>query len=113
MISNILKNLLIILICFQSSQIYAATYSGSTTAPVVIAGAIIKSKHIDQNKKYKRKDCPVCKGKGWYLSGDGIAKVDCGYCELEKTQSPQKVITHPPITIKQNCPDGSCNKLNK
>jgi hypothetical protein len=23
----------------------------------------------------------VCKGKGWYISGDGIKKVDCGYCE--------------------------------
>lgn len=56
-------------------------YNGSTTASVTLAGGIIKAKHIDKDKKYPRKDCPVCKGKGWYISGDGIAKVECGYCE--------------------------------
>lgn len=58
-------------------------YSGSTLGPVNLAGGIIKAKHTDTIKKYKRKDCPVCKGKGWYISGDGIKKVDCGYCEPE------------------------------
>jgi hypothetical protein len=57
-------------------------YYGSTTAAVVTAGAIVKAKHEQENtKKYKRKDCPVCKGKGWYISGDDITKVNCGYCE--------------------------------
>jgi hypothetical protein len=46
-------------------------------------GGKIASSRVDINKKYKRKDCPVCKGKGWYISGDGIAKVSCGYCEVE------------------------------
>lgn len=89
----------------------AIKYNGSTTASVVLAGGIIKSKHIETNQKYKRKDCPVCKGKGWYISGDGIAKVDCGYCEPEKTDGSltvEKPVTHPPVVIKQNCPDGSC-----
>jgi hypothetical protein len=58
-------------------------YSGSTLAPVNLAGGIIKATHNSPTKKYKRKDCPVCKGKGWYISGDGIKKVDCGYCEPE------------------------------
>ena len=62
-------------------------YSGSTLAPVNIAGGIIKASHNDVVTKYKRKDCPVCKGKGWYISGDGIKKVDCGYCEPETTSS--------------------------
>jgi hypothetical protein len=67
-----------------------ASYYGSTTAPVTLVGGIIKAKHIQENtKKYKRKDCPVCKGKGWYMSGDGISKVDCGYCEPEKTEIPK------------------------
>lgn len=62
-----------------------ANYYGSTTAPVVIAGGIIKAKHVQtDNQKYKRKDCPVCKGKGWYLSGDGIKKIDCQYCEPDQ-----------------------------
>lgn len=62
-------------------------YYGSTTAPVTIAGAILKAKHADtSNKKYKRKDCPVCKGKGWYISGDGIKKIDCNYCDPETSQ---------------------------
>lgn len=63
-------------------------YNGSTTAPVIIAGSIIKAKNIDNVKKYKRSECPVCKGKGWYISGDGIKKVDCGYCEPEETKQP-------------------------
>lgn len=51
-----------------------------TKASVIIAGSIISSQHEQDTKKYKRKDCPVCKGKGWYISGDGIKRVDCGYC---------------------------------
>ena len=45
-----------------------------------------------QVEKYKRKDCPVCKGKGWYISGDGIAKVDCGYCEEEPKENIQEPV---------------------
>lgn len=63
-------------ILFSQSQYY-----GSSTAAVVIAGAIIKTTHNEVVKKYKRKDCPVCKGKGWYMSGDNIKKIDCQYCE--------------------------------
>lgn len=62
-------------------------YNGSTTAAVSLVGGIIKAKHIDKEKKYPRKDCPVCKGKGWYISGDGIKKVDCGYCEPETSDN--------------------------
>ena len=63
-------------------------YYGSTTAAVTLSGAVIKAKHLDNNsKKYKRKDCPVCKGKGWYMSGDGILKIDCTYCEPESKQA--------------------------
>ena len=53
-----------------------------TLSVVTLAGAKIKAQQDDViSVKYKRKDCPVCKGKGWYISGDGIAKVNCGYCE--------------------------------
>lgn len=78
-------------------------YNGSTTAPVTLAGGIIKAKHSDSTKKYKRKDCPVCKGKGWYISGDGIKKVDCGYCEPDKTGQEPSEITHPPVILKPDC----------
>lgn len=67
----------------------SSKYNGSTTAAVVLAGGIMKAQHIDNNKKYKRKDCPICKGKGWYMSGDGISKVDCGYCEPDQTSQSQ------------------------
>ena len=64
------------------SLVVAATPEYSTTAVVTLAGGIIKaSQKDDVVEKYKRKDCPVCKGKGWYLSGDGIAKINCQYCE--------------------------------
>lgn len=57
-------------------------YEGSTTASVTITGGIIKAKNINENnKKHKRENCPVCKGKGWYMSGDGIKKIECSYCE--------------------------------
>lgn len=71
---------------FTTGVYCVGSYKGSTTACVTLAGGIIKAKHIDVVKKYKRSECPVCKGKGWYISGDGIAKVDCGYCEPEKEQ---------------------------
>ena len=58
----------------------------SSLASVTMAGGIIKAQHGDGIvKKYNRKDCPVCEGKGWYISGDKISKVDCGYCEQEKS----------------------------
>ena len=64
-------------------------YYGSTTAPATLAGGIIKAKHTQEvSQKYKRKDCPVCKGKGWYISGDGIQKVNCGYCEDKSSKPP-------------------------
>lgn len=53
----------------------------STTSIVCLVGASIKAKETPIVSKYKRKDCPVCKGTGWYLSGDSIKKVPCGYCE--------------------------------
>lgn len=80
-------------------------YSGSTTAAVTVAGGVIKAKHIETNKKYKRKDCPVCKGKGWYISGDEITKVDCGYCEPEKGQGPTTTQDQ-----SVDCKNGSCNQ---
>lgn len=66
------------------SSLFLSTNTTSTTLPaVVLAGGIIKAKHVEVIKKYKRKNCPVCKGKGWYISGDDISKVNCGYCEPE------------------------------
>jgi hypothetical protein len=53
----------------------------SSTSIVTVVGAHIKARDFPINTKYKRKDCPVCKGTGKYLSGDGIKEVDCGYCE--------------------------------
>jgi hypothetical protein len=90
-----------------------STYYGSTTAPVTLAGGIIKAKHTQETtQKYKRKDCPVCKGKGWYMSGDGILKIDCGYCEIDKGSisiGPIKsIITTPSPTAVPNCENGKC-----
>ena len=81
------------------SVLFGSSYYGSTTAPVTLAGAVIKAKSIETTHKYKRKDCPVCKGKGWYMSGDGIEKVECGYCEPEKGSN---------IGDKNSCRDGEC-----
>lgn len=53
----------------------------SSTSVITLVGAHIKARDFPINTKYKRKDCPVCKGTGKYLSGDGIKEVECGYCE--------------------------------
>jgi hypothetical protein len=105
--NNIVGLLLVATILFGSSS-----YKGSTTASVVLAGGIIKSTHIEMpDKKYERKNCPVCKGTGKYLSGDGIKMVDCGYCEPEKKDSqvtpqtkPKIVIEHPPVILHHTQP---------
>ena len=92
-------------------------YYGSPSACVILAGGIIKAKHTqDSDAKYKRKDCPVCKGKGWYMSGDGILKIDCTYCEEDRGSisvgpiqsfnpiTPKKaIVTQPPCTTGK-CP---------
>jgi len=78
-------------------------YEGSTTGAVTLVGGIIKAKHIDKEKKYPRKKCPVCKGTGKYLSGDGIKMVDCGYCEPEAKDSQESEVTHPPAVLKPDC----------
>lgn len=90
-----MKSLIILLL--SAGIIYSSyKYNGSTTSAVTLAGGIIKAKHVDDSKKkYKRKDCPVCKGKGWYISGDGIKKVDCGYCEPDNQEPP------PPPNVEQ------------
>lgn len=78
-----MKNLLLFCAVLSISLIASPKYS--TTSVVTLVGAQIQSENIDQtDKKYKRKDCPVCKGKGWYISGDNIKKVDCGYCEPDE-----------------------------
>lgn len=86
-------------------------YNGSTTSVVTIAGAIIKTQNTNKEKKYPRKNCPVCKGTGKYLSGDGIKMVDCGYCEPEsKNNSTEIEVLHPPIIIRSN--DSNCQNSN-
>jgi hypothetical protein len=73
--NKIILSILIGSIIFSSSK-----YDGGSTATVILAGSIVKNIGNEANKKYKRKECPVCKGSGKYLSGDGIKMVDCGYC---------------------------------
>lgn len=70
-----------ICIAIVSSAILASPQYSSTSV-VTVVGAVIKSKDtVEVVDKYKREDCPVCEGKGWYMSGDGIKKIECQYCE--------------------------------
>jgi hypothetical protein len=77
-------NKLILPLLFISLFFTSHRYDGSSRAPVIISGAIVKNMGNEPIKKYKRKECPVCKGSGQYLSGDGIKMVDCGYCIPDK-----------------------------
>lgn len=113
-----MNKLFLVLIC--STILFSSNYYGSTTATVVLAGGIIKAKHIQEvSVKHKRKDCPVCKGKGWYMSGDGILKIDCTYCEPDKASPASgKIMVGEIISIQpnvksvlvnpKNCPNGNC-----
>lgn len=88
---TLLISILFFLGC-DSSRTYSTTFSQAAAA-CSIAGAKICNTNNNIEKKYNRKDCPVCKGKGWYISGDKITKVQCGYCEPEKkTETPPKTL---------------------
>lgn len=87
----------------MTSLIFTASnygYNGSTTSAVTLAGAIIKTQQSNKEKKYPRKECPVCKGTGKYLSGDGIKMVDCGYCEQDTKVEQESQVIHPPAMIR-------------
>lgn len=95
-------------ILLSSVILFGSLYEGSTTSAVTLVGGIIKSTHVEpSDTKYKRKNCPVCKGTGKYLSGDGIKMVDCGYCEPEEVG-----LVHPPIIIYGNKHPQQNNKCN-
>ena len=94
----------------------ASIFAKESLKPKDYKSYIIYGNSSNVEKKYKRKDCPVCKGKGFYISGDGISKVDCGYCEAEKTSVPKlqevkpipSVLKSSTTTIQPNCPNGNC-----
>lgn len=92
-----MKTLLPILLA--SFLVFGNRFDGSTLSSAVMAGGIIKAQNTAVDKKYPRKECPICKGTGKYLSGDGIKTVDCGYCEPLKGQEPSQVVA-PPKVIK-------------
>lgn len=83
-------------------------YDGGSLAPVIMSGSIIKNIGVEIIKKYPRKDCPVCKGKGWYLSGDGIEKVPCGYCKPESSTPAASVSSE----TKNSCSNPNCKCKN-
>jgi hypothetical protein len=90
------KSILGILLLSSIFVYTSNNYTGGSLAPVIVAGSVVKHHGAEIVKKYKRKDCPVCKGSGKYLSGDGISMVDCGYCE------PDTGITHPPVILSSD-----------
>jgi hypothetical protein len=113
-----MKNIISLLLI--SGVLIATTNTFSTTSVVTLVGGKILASKADRiEKKYRRKDCPVCKGKGWYMSGDGISKVDCGYCEPEPQLSvsvgPIKSIspTTPSSSSQNHCINNKCNTIRK
>jgi len=91
------KTLLVAILGFSTLIVSSKANVAPTKGAVVLAGSVVASQQDTDTKKHKRKDCPVCKGKGWYISGDGIERVNCGYCypedaKVEKTDITIKVI---------------------
>jgi hypothetical protein len=83
-----MKVLSSILILAAMGTIVAKDFQPSSISAVSLIGGVIRARHIaeEQDTKYPRDECPVCEGKGWYQSGDGIEKVPCGYCEPVKKE---------------------------
>jgi hypothetical protein len=108
MINKILFLMLSISILSTSSR---EIYNGGTLAPVILAGSVVKHLGTEIATKYKRKDCPICKGTGKYLSGDGIKMVDCGYCEPETKQLEGKIQINPHCD-NNKCSIKKCNNPN-
>lgn len=80
-------------------------FQPSSVSAVSFIGGVIKARHdVPEDAKYPRKDCPVCKGTGSYVSGDGIEEVDCGYCVPDKQQEPTTPETpeDPPLVPIKN-----------
>ncbi len=78
------KIVLVILLC---SALLFNQKNVSTKSIVTIVGASVKANQTENVKKYKRSECPVCEGRGWYISGDKITRVDCGYCEPDQKET--------------------------
>jgi hypothetical protein len=97
-----LKNNITILLIFSVLFSGTVCLANDSLAAVALAGGVIKAKNIENVKKYKRKDCPVCKGKGWYISGDGIKKVSCGYCEDDASATAVEALPLPPLKQVQD-----------
>jgi hypothetical protein len=103
------KSILGIILIVSTAVYTTSGYDGGSLAPVILAGSVVKYQGSDITKKYKRKDCPVCKGTGKYLSGDGIKMVDCGYCEPETKEKPEDVHPYMGIYDKKNeCKNSKC-----
>lgn len=100
-------NKLIVGIILCSMVMGAGKYYGSSTAIVTLVGGTIRAKQIDLTQKYKRKDCPICEGQGWYWSGDGIEKIKCKYCEPEAESKPFN------SGVLKSCPNGQCSPIKK
>jgi hypothetical protein len=113
--NKLLKIALILILCITSVNAYGI----GSTAAVIVAGAKIKSRKIDIEKKYPRSKCPICKGKGIIKSGDTIVVVDieCPYCVPDNKSGdlPQEeALEHPPIILspqkesEDQCKEGKC-----
>jgi len=73
----------------------------SSTSAVSLIGGVIKARHeVSEDTKYPRDECPVCEGKGWYISGDGIEKVECGYCEPVTKEEPENIDEPPLVEVE-------------
>ena len=78
-------------------------FQASSVSAVSFIGGVIKARHdVPEDAKYPRKDCPVCKGTGSYISGDGIEEVDCGYCVPDKAQPEPTAPEDPPLVPIQS-----------
>jgi len=88
-------------------------YTTAASAFIIHEGIVNPSKGGggEVSTKYKRSECPECKGSGVLVSGDGLHRQTCPYCEVDKGDVGQiidEVIK--PKAFAQCCPHCICGE---
>ena len=108
--NKIVQIALILIFCITAVNAYGI----GSTAAVIVAGAKIKSRKIDIEKKYPRSKCPICKGTGKVKEGDGTVEVEaeCPHCVPDKRAGDlpleEDSLIHPPTNLSPDCKEGKC-----
>jgi hypothetical protein len=94
--------------CGETVKNYPKEQYKTIVACVVVRNHMVNPAEVINTTKYKRSECPECKGTGILKTGDGLGQTVCPYCVADNTPEPVKP-SHPrifPNLFGEN--DGKC-----